>query len=111
MNVLTLLVISILVGSCQYGFSQCPDTSKLDFGGTRLSMAHNHIPFDPGITDTTQYCCSLDKIRPYADFILSKSKQFIVDRAGENFYNKLDVDQIDVNYPDSVRVAYQNQTL
>jgi hypothetical protein len=93
------------------GFSQCEDLDKLDFGGTLGSKTRNYIPFDLEITDTIQYCCDIAKIKPYANFILSKAKEYIVARANEGFYEKLKINQVDVNYPDSVKIAYMNQTL
>lgn len=93
------------------GFSQCDDMDKLDFGGTLGSKTSNHIPFNLHITDTVQYCCDIGKIKPYSVFILSKAKEFIVDRANEGFYEKLKINQVDVNYPDSVKIAYKDQSL
>jgi len=93
------------------GFSQCEDLDKLDFGGTLGSKTRNYIPFDLNITDTVQYCCDIGKIKPYSDFILSKAKEFIVTRTNEAFYRKLKIDQVEVNYPYSVKVVYKNQSL
>ena len=94
-----------------FGFAQCVDLDKLDFGGTLGSKTLNHIPFHLKITDTAQYCCDIRKIKSYSDFILSKSKEFIVARTNEAFYEKLKLNQVDVNYPDSVKIAYEDQSL
>ena len=93
------------------GFSQCKDFDKLDFGGTRESKTRNHIPFDLNITDTIKYCCDIRKIQTHADFILAKARAFIVGRTNEAFYRRLEINQVDVNYPKSVTIAYQNQSL
>jgi hypothetical protein len=92
-------------------FSQCKDSDKLDFGGTLGSNKRNHIPFHLQITDTTRYCCDIAKIELYANFILLKAREFIIARANEDFYNKLKIEQVNVNYPDSVKIVYENQSL
>jgi hypothetical protein len=103
------LFISLIVPTLS--FSQCEDRDKLDFGGTLGSKTRNYIPFDLQITDTVQYCCDITKIKSYSDFILSKAKEFIVGRANVGFYEKLKINQVDVNYPDSVKIAYKDQSL
>jgi hypothetical protein len=103
-------LIFIFLAAPTFGFSQCDDLDKLDFGGTLGSKTRNHIPFDLHITDTVQYCCDIEKIKPYSDFILSKAKEFIVARTNEAFYGKLKINQVDVNYPDSVKIVYKDQS-
>jgi hypothetical protein len=93
------------------GFSQCDDRDKLDFGGTLGSKTRNYIPFDLQITDTVQYCCDITKIKSYSNFILSKAKEFIIARTNEGFYRNLEINQVEVNYPDSVKINYKNQSL
>lgn len=103
--IITLLFIS------SFTFGQCPDYNKLEFGGTFLSRTHNYIPFDPNISDTIQYCCDLKKIKKYTDEITSKAKNYIIKRAGENFFKKLEIESIEVNYPASIKISYENQNL
>jgi len=92
-------------------FGQCPDIDKLDLGGTYLSRTHNYIPFDPNISDTIQYCCDLKKIKKFADPILDKAKNYIVIRAGKEFYDKTEMESIEVNYPKSINIKYENLAL
>ena len=94
-----------------FGFSQCKDFDKLDFGGTHASKTRNHIPFDLNITDTTKYCCDIKRIQSYSEFIIAKAKGFIIGRTNETFYKRLEINQIDVNYPKSVVIAYQSPSL
>jgi hypothetical protein len=93
------------------GFSQCEDSEKLDFGGTYSSKTNNYIPFDLDISDTIQYCCDIKKIKSYSDFIFKKSKDYIIERGGNEFYNNLKIHQLEVNYNDSIKIVYENQKL
>jgi hypothetical protein len=104
-------LISIFLAVPTLGFSQCDDLKKLDFGGALSSKSRNYIPFDLHIMDTVQYCCDIEKIKPYSDFILSMARKFIVARTNDNFYQKLKINQVDVNYPDSVKIVYKDQSL
>jgi len=105
-----LLILLFLITPV-LGFSQCEDSDKLEFGGTYLSKSRNRIPFDLDRSDTVKYCCDVKKIKAYADWIVSKARDFIISRASEDFYRKLEIHQIDVNYPDSIKVKYENQSL
>lgn len=101
--------IFILLFLFQVGFSQCEDIDKLELGGTYISRTNNYIPFETKYKDTIyhediSYPNDLEKIKGYADFIFSKSKEYIIDRAGESFYNKLTLYQVEVNYPESVEI-------
>jgi len=93
------------------GFSQCEDSEKLDFGGTYLSKTKNYIPFHIDISDTIQYCCDIKKIKSYSDLIFKKSEDYIIERGGKEFYNNLKIQQLQVNYNDSIKIVYENQKL
>lgn len=93
----------------QISFSQCEDIDKLELGGTYLSRTNNYISFETKYKDTIyhqniSYPNDLEKIKKYADFIFSKSKEYIINRAGESFYNKLTLYQVEVNYPETVEI-------
>lgn len=106
-----LLFISIV------GFSQCADIEKLGLGGTYLSNSNNYIPFeikskDSIYQDSISYPIDLNKIKKYSDFILPKVKEYIISRANEDFYNRLILDQIEVNYPETPKIkSYDDQNL
>ncbi|MBI3219870.1 MAG: hypothetical protein HYZ44_10185 [Bacteroidetes bacterium] len=104
-------LIFVFLAAPTIGFSQCDDFDKLDFGGTLSSKTRNYIPFDLHIEDTVHYCCDIRKIKPYSDFILSNARKFIVARTNEVFYGKLKINQVEVNYPDSVKIVYTDQSL
>jgi hypothetical protein len=93
------------------GFSQCDDIEKLEFGGTYLSKTRNYIPFDLEISDTIKYCCDSKKIQKYLDVIIPKAKDFITKRANSDFYNRLEIHQIEVNYDKEIDISYSNQEL
>lgn len=93
------------------GFSQCEDSDKLSVGRCHSGKA-NYIPFDYNIGDTIQYCCDINKIKKYSDFILSKSRKYIINRAGDKFFRKLELgNELNVNYNDSLKISYEDQSL
>jgi len=105
--ILILLLVSYL------GFSQCNDIEKLDLGGTYMSKSNNYIPFeikdkDKIYHDSISYPNDLNKIKKYSDFILEKAENFIVSRANRDFYNRLKIYQIEVNYPKSIEIKNYN---
>ena len=93
------------------GFSQCDDIDKLKLGGTYLSKTSNYIPFDFEILDTIKYCCDSKKIEKYLDIIIPKAKKHITQRANADFYTRLEIYQIEVNYDESIDISYSNQEL
>lgn len=93
------------------GFSQCDDIDKLELGGTYLSKTSNYIPFHLEISDTVKYCCDSKKIQKYLDIIIPKAKEFITSRANSEFYKKLEIHQIEVNYGKEIDISYSNQDL
>lgn len=101
----------IILTNTIFGFSQCKDDDKLDFGGSYLSRTKNYIPFDLDISDTTKYCCDIKKIKYYSDIVFKHSENYIIERAGKEFYNKLKIHQLEVNYKDSIKIVYENQDL
>ena len=105
LSILIIFLISI------NGFSQCEDADKLELGGTYLSKTRNYIPFNLEISDTLKYCCDSKKIQKYLDIIIPKTKKFITNRAGSEFYQKLEIHQIEVNYDKSIDISYSNQQL
>jgi len=104
-SILIIFLISI------NGFSQCEDIDKLELGGTYLSKTRNYIPFDLEISDTIKYCCDSKKIQKYLDIIIPKAEEFISNRANSEFYEKLEIHQIEVNYDKSIDISYSNQEL
>ena len=97
-------------------FSQCEDSGKLKFGGSYYSKSNNYIPFEIKHQDSiyredTFYPFDLKKIEKYSNFILKKSKDYIATRANISFYDKLTFDELQINYPDSIKVVYENEQL
>lgn len=98
------------------GFSQCKDIDKLELGGAYLSKTSNYIAFEKKYKDSVYYDSVADptnikKIGKYSDFILKKSKEYIVQRANINFFNELELYQIEVNYDDAVKIDLSNPDL
>lgn len=94
--ILTLTSISI--------YAQCPDCDKLKFGGwlgiDSYDPATAEIQYFSYDVDTVNYCCHINRIKKYADFILAKSDNYIKHRAGTAFYSKLVFHDIMVIYHD-----------
>jgi hypothetical protein len=109
-SILIMFLISI------NGFTQCDDIDKLELGGTYYSRTRNYIPFEIKHKDIiekedTFYPFDIKKIEKYSDFILLKAKEYIVNRANIDFYNKLEMGEFQVNYPDSIKADYGNKDL
>ncbi|MCB0447707.1 MAG: hypothetical protein KDD03_09380 [Gelidibacter sp.] len=109
----TILIIFLISIS---GFAQCEDIDKLELGGTYLSRTRNYIPFEIKHKDSierenTFYPYDIKNIEKYSDFILKKAKEYIVTRANIDFYNKLQMGEFQVNFPDSVKAEYDNPEL
>lgn len=86
-----------------FGYSQCEDSDKLDFGGTYLSKTKNYIPFEMKYKDSIyladiSYPQDIKKIEKYYNFIYEKSKAYIESRGGKSFYKNLKIDHIEVNF-------------
>ena len=97
-------------------FSQCEDADKLDLGGTYLSKTKNYISFEEKHKDSIyleniSYPEDIKKIEKYSNFILLKAEKYIIERGGNEFYKKLKIDCIEVNYKDSVKVNYQDTNI
>lgn len=101
-----LISILILILMTLGSFAQCPDSDKLKFGGTFATRYGCYDPKTSSIQyysydiDTTEYCCHISKIQKYADFILKKSEDYIKQRAGSRFLEKLVFQDIMVIYHD-----------
>jgi hypothetical protein len=98
------------------GFSQCENASKLKLGGTYMSQTNNSIPFEVKYKDSIYhedifYPFDLKKIEKYSSFILLKAKTYIVNRAGENFFKNIQFESLEVNYPETIKVEYENEDL
>lgn len=111
MKEIFFILITILTSVS--GFSQCDDIDKLEMGGTYYTPSGHYIPFEIKYADSTYYDSvfypiDIKKIEKYSDFILLKAKKYIVSRANINFYNKLKIHEYRVNYPDSIKVIYEN---
>lgn len=112
-NTFTILLIFLFSFS---GFSQCRDINKLETGGTYYLRSGNYIPFEVKYTDKVYYDdifypFDIKKIEKYSDIILLKVKDYIVSRANIDFYNRLELHVFRVNYDDSIKVSYENQSL
>ena len=103
-NMKQLLNILIFILIASSAVAQCHDRDKLKFGGTMGT--NSYIPSTSTIQyfsydiDTLNYCCHINKIQKYADFILPKTDKYIKQRAGIKFYNKLVFHDIMVIYHD-----------
>lgn len=100
--------------SFYFGFSQCDDVDKLQAGGSHLSISNNYIPFTyipENASDSISYGIDINKIKKYADFVIDKSKKYIIKRAGQNFYDKLEFDQVEINYKDVAKGRYEDESL
>jgi hypothetical protein len=99
-----LLNILVIVLSISSAFAQCPDSDKLKFGGTMGTDSYlwpaSTIQYFSYDIDTLKYCCHINKIQKYADFVLPKAEKYIKQRAGINFFNKLTFHDIMVIYHD-----------
>lgn len=102
MKRLVNILVFILIAS--FAVAQCPDCNKLKFGGTfgtdSYSPATSTITYFSYDMDTILYCCRINKIQKYADFILSNAQKYIKQRAGINFYNRQVFHDIMVIYHD-----------
>jgi len=98
LNSLLLILIPVSV------IAQCPDSNKLKFGGffgtDSYSPKTATIEYFSYNLDTLNYCCHINKIQKYADFILGKSEKYIRQRAGTIFFKKLVFHHIMVIYHD-----------
>jgi len=104
-SILIIFLISI------NGFAQCDDIDKLELGGTYMSRTKNYIPFEIKHKDSierenTFYPYDVKNIEKYSDFVLKKTKEYIITRANADFYNKLEMGEFRVNYLDSVKAEY-----
>jgi hypothetical protein len=99
-----LLSILVFILTASFAVAQCPDSDKLKFGGTMGT--DSYIPATSTIQyfsydmDTLNYCCHINKILKYAEFIIPKAEKYIKKRAGINFYNRLVFHDIMVIYHD-----------
>ncbi len=98
------------------GFSQCEDFEKMELGGTYMSKTNNYIPFEIKYKDSIYkedifYPFDLKIIEKYTNFIFKKADEYIVQRGGNEFFQKLNFDHLEVNYKDSIKVVYENQQL
>lgn len=86
------------------GIAQCPDSGKLKFGGSFGTDSYNtktsEIQYFSYDVDTSLYCCHINKIKKYADFILAKAGKYIKQRAGSDFSRKLIFHDLMVIYHD-----------
>ncbi|MFD2892813.1 hypothetical protein ACFS5J_12405 [Flavobacterium chuncheonense] len=82
-----------------------------------MSKSNNYIPFEIKekgkiYHDSVSYPNDLDKIKRYSDFILKKAENFITSRANRDFYNRLKIYQVEVNYPESIEIKnYDDESL
>ena len=111
----TFSILIIIIFSIN-GFAQCDDIDKLELGGTYLSRTRNYIPFELKYEgkiekENTFYPFDLKNIEKYSDFILFKTKEYIVKRAGIEFYNKLEMGQFQVNYFNNIKAEYNKSEL
>jgi hypothetical protein len=111
----TICILIILLISIN-GFSQCDDIEKLEMGGTHSSKTHNYLYFkaidkDKIYYENIAYPIDIKKIEKYSDFILKKAEEYIIDRANADFFNKLEIYQVEVNYDESIKVSYLNEDL
>ena len=109
-----ILFLITLISSLTYG--QCEDYDKLEIGGTYLSKTNNYIPFeikykDSIYRDDVFYPFDIKLIEKYSSPILFKSQTYIINRAGENFFKNLELESMEVNYPENIKVTYENLEL
>src|SRR6476620_11440503 len=109
-----LLFLIIFFSSLTYG--QCPDYDKLETGGTYLSRTNNYIPFEIKYKDSIYkedvfYPFDIKLIEKYSSLILSKAKTYIINRAGENFFGNIELESMEVNYPENIKATYENPKL
>jgi hypothetical protein len=91
--------------------AQCDDIEKVELGGTYSSKTRNYIPFEVKFDgkiekEDTFYPYDIKNIEKYSDFILRKIKEYVIQRANVEFYDKLKMGQFQVNYPTSIKVKY-----
>ena len=96
--------------------AQCDDVEKVELGGTYSSKTRNYIPFEVKYEgkiekEDTFYPYDIKNIEKYSDVILRKIKEYVVQRANVEFYDKLKMDQFQVNYPASIKVEYGNEKM
>jgi len=95
-------------------FSQCSDASKYDLGGSYMSRSSNYIPFNylpENPADSISYGIDIKRIQKYAAFVFDKAKQYIVNRAGKRFYDRLEFYQLEVNYHNIDIHTYEDTAL
>ena len=78
-----------------------------------MSKTNNYISFEEKYKDSIylediSYPEDIKKIEKYSNFILLKAEKYIVERGGSEFYKKLKMDHVEVNYKDSVKVSYED---
>jgi hypothetical protein len=98
------------------GFSQCEDFEKIKLGGSYTSKTNNYIPFEIKYKDSIykediSYPFDIKIIEKYSNLIFKKEDDYIIERAGKKFFEKLDFDHLEVNYKDSAKVVYENREL
>jgi hypothetical protein len=102
MKKLLHILCFIILGNS--AIAQCPEVEKLKFGGwlgtDSYSPKTSMIQLFSYDMDTLNYCCHINKIQKYADFILPKAERYIKKRAGINFYKRLIFHYIMVIYHD-----------
>lgn len=81
-----------------------------------MSKTNNYISFEEKYKDSIylediSYPEDIKKIEKYSDFILLKAENYVSGRGGKEFYKKLKIDHIEVNYKDSVEVNYQDPNI
>jgi len=111
----TICILIILLISIS-GFSQCDNIEKLEMGGTHLSKTHNYLYFkekdkDKIYYENIAYPIDIKKIEKYSDFILKKAEKYIIERADTEFFKKLEIYQVEVNYDESIKVSSSNEDL
>lgn len=109
-----ILFLITFISSLSYG--QCEDYDKLETGGTYLSRTNNYIPFEIKYNDSIYrddvfYPFDIKIIEKYSNPILLKAKTYIINRAGENFYKNVEFESMEVNYPENIKVSYENYEL
>lgn len=100
-----IFLLTLIIGLSVNGFAQQPDFDKLKFGGWFGMENDRYIPtndfyqyyYDDSI-DSTIYCCTQNRIRKYVDFTKAKAKNCIIQRAGVDFYNSLQLESFSVIY-------------
>lgn len=78
-----------------------------------MSKSNNYIPFEIKdkekiYYDSVSYPIDHNKIKKYSDLILKKAENFIISRANNDFYKRLKIYQVEVNYPKSVKIKNYN---